>query len=67
MCTIQPDGTVTINETIHVRKSTSWFYKPVEGQPFIDYRKDQCYRDREKIEQHTIEAHLEQQWKAGEE
>jgi hypothetical protein len=31
MCTIEPDGTVTVNETRPDGKSTSWHYTPVEG------------------------------------
>src|SRR5882672_1115142 len=32
MATIDPDGTVTINETNSEGKSTTWHYKPVEGE-----------------------------------
>src|SRR6266853_1445685 len=32
MATIDPDGTVTINETNSEGKSTTWHYKPIEGQ-----------------------------------
>jgi hypothetical protein len=32
MCTIDPDGTVTVNETNSEGKSSSWHYKPVQGE-----------------------------------
>src|ERR1700731_4542969 len=32
MATIDPDGTVTVNETNSEGKSTTWHYKPEEGQ-----------------------------------
>ena len=33
MCTIDADGTVTVNETNAEGKSTSWHYTPVQGKP----------------------------------
>lgn len=33
MCTIDADGTVTVNETNSEGKSTSWHYTPVQGKP----------------------------------
>jgi hypothetical protein len=33
MCTIDPDGTVTVNETSAEGRISKWFYTPVEGQP----------------------------------
>jgi hypothetical protein len=32
MATVDPDGTVTVNETNAEGKSTTWHYTPVEGQ-----------------------------------
>jgi hypothetical protein len=55
MCTIQPDGTVTINETNSEGKSTSWFYKPVEGQPVSITGRDNVTVTVKKVNSHTIE------------
>jgi hypothetical protein len=55
MCTITPDGTVTINETNSEGKSTTWSYKPVEGQPVSINGRDNVTVTVKKVNDHTIE------------
>ena len=55
MCTIGPDGTVTINETNAQGKSSTWHYKPVEGQPVSITGRDNVTVLVKKVNDHTIE------------
>ena len=55
MCTIQPDGTVTINETNSEGKSTSWHYKPVEGQAVPVVGRDNTTVLVTKVDDHNNE------------
>jgi hypothetical protein len=55
MCTIDRDGTVTINETNSEGKSTTWNYKPVEGQPVSINGREKVTVLVKKVDAHTIE------------
>jgi hypothetical protein len=55
MATIDPDGTVTINETNSEGKSTSWHYKPVEGQSVPVIGRDNTTVLVKKVNDHTNE------------
>jgi hypothetical protein len=55
MCTIQPDGTVTINETNSEGKSTTWSYKPIEGQAVPVTGRDNVTVLVKKVNDHTNE------------
>jgi len=55
MATIDPDGTVTINETNSEGKSTSWHYKPVEGQAVPVIGRDNTSVLVKKVNDHTNE------------
>jgi hypothetical protein len=55
MCTIDPDGTVTVNETSADGKSTSWHYTPVEGQPVKVIGRDNVTVTVRKVNDHTNE------------
>jgi hypothetical protein len=55
MCTIAPDGTVTINETNAQGKSSTWHYKPVAGQPVSIVGRDNTTVLVKKVDDHTIE------------
>jgi hypothetical protein len=54
-CTIDPDGTVTINEVNSEGKSISWSYKPVEGQAVTIPGRDNVTVLVKKVNDHTIE------------
>jgi hypothetical protein len=61
MATVDPDGTVTINETNSEGKSSSWHYKPVEGEavPIIG-------RDNTTVLVKRVNDHTNQQtWNAN--
>ncbi len=55
MCTIDPDGTVTINETNSEGKSTTWSYKPIEGQAVQVTGRDNVTVLVKKANNHTNE------------
>lgn len=55
MATIDPDGTVTINETNSEGKSTSWHYKPVEGEVVPVIGRDNTTVLVKKVNDHTNE------------
>jgi hypothetical protein len=55
MATIDPDGTVTINETNSEGKSTTWHYKPVEGQAVPVVGRDNTTVLVKKVNDHTNE------------
>ena len=55
MATIDPDGTVTINETNSEGKSTSWHYKPVEGEAVPVIGRDNTTVLVKKVNDHTNE------------
>jgi hypothetical protein len=55
MATIDPDGTVTINETNSDGKSTTWHYKPVEGQAVPVVGRDNTTVLVKKVNDHTNE------------
>lgn len=55
MATVDPDGTVTVNETNSEGKSTSWHYKPVEGQAVPVIGRDNTTVLVKKLNEHTIE------------
>jgi len=61
MATIDPDGTVTINETNSEGKSTTWHYKPVEGQAVPVVGRDNTTVLVKKVNDHTNE----QTWHAN--
>jgi len=52
---IDPDGTVTINETNSEGKSTSWHYKPIEGQAVPVVGRDNTTVLVKKVNDHTNE------------
>lgn len=54
-CIIDPDGTVTVNETSSEGKSTSWHYKPIEGQAVKVIGRDNVTVVVKKVNAHTIE------------
>ena len=53
MCTIDPDGTVTINETNSEGKSTSWHYTPEEGKPVKVVGRDNVTVTVKHVNDHT--------------
>lgn len=55
MATIDPDGTVTINETNSEGKSTTWHYKPIEGQAVSVVGRDNTTVLVKKVNDHTNE------------
>ena len=55
MATIDPDGTVTINETNSEGKSTTWHYKPIEGQAVSVVGRDNTRVLVKKVNDHTNE------------
>jgi hypothetical protein len=55
MATIDPDGTVTINETNSEGQSTSWHYKPVEGQAVPVVGRDNTTVLVKRVNDHTNE------------
>ena len=65
MCTIDPDGTVTINETNSEGKSTTWNYKPVEGQPVSINGRENVTVLVKRVNAHTIEHSWNNNGKLG--
>jgi hypothetical protein len=61
MAIIDPDGTVTVNETNSEGKSTSWHYKPVEGQAVPVIGRENTTVLVKKVNDHTNE----QTWNAN--
>jgi hypothetical protein len=55
MCIIDPDGTVTVNETNSEGKSSSWHYTPVEGQPVQVTGRENTTVIVKKVDAHTME------------
>jgi hypothetical protein len=55
MCTIDADGTVTVNETNSEGKSTTWHYTPVPGKPVTVEGRDNTTVIVNKINSHTNE------------
>ena len=55
MCTIDPDGTVTVNEITAEGKSVSWHYTPVEGQPVEVIGRDNVTVTVRRLNDHTNE------------
>lgn len=55
MATVDPDGTVTINETNSEGKSISWHYKPIEGQAVPIIGRDNTTVLVKKVNDHTNE------------
>jgi hypothetical protein len=55
MATIDPDGTVTIDETNSEGKSTTWHYKPIEGQAVSVVGRDNTTVLVKKVNDHTNE------------
>lgn len=55
MCTIQSDGTVTINETTAEGKVITWTYKPIEGQPVQVTGRENVTVTVKRVNDHTIE------------
>jgi hypothetical protein len=55
MCTIDADGTVTVNETNSQGKSTTWHYTPVEGQPVHVIGRDNVTVTVHKVNDHINE------------
>ena len=55
MCTIQADGTVTINETTADGKLIHWTYKPIEGQPVQVTGRENVTVTVKRVNDHTIE------------
>jgi hypothetical protein len=53
MCTIDPDGTVTINETNSEGKSSSWHYTPEEGKPVKVVGRDNVTVTVKHVNDHT--------------
>jgi hypothetical protein len=53
--TIDPDGTITINETSADGKSSSWHYKPVEGQAVPVVGRDNTTVLVKRVNDHTNE------------
>lgn len=53
MCTIDPDGTVTVNETNAEGKATSWHYTPEEGKPVQVVGRDNVRVTVKKVNDHT--------------
>ncbi len=55
MATVDPDGTVTINETSPEGKSSTWHYKPVEGQAVPVIGRDNTTVLVKRVNDHTNE------------
>ena len=55
MATVDPAGTVTINETNAEGKSITWHYKPVEGQAVTVIGRDNTTVLVKKVNDHTNE------------
>jgi hypothetical protein len=55
MCTIDADGTVTVNETNSEGKSTSWHYTPIDGKPVSVIGRDNVTVTVKKVNDHTNE------------
>jgi hypothetical protein len=55
MATVDPDGTVTINETNSEGKSTTWHYKPIEGESVPVIGRDNTSVLVKKVNDHTNE------------
>jgi hypothetical protein len=55
MCTVDPDGTVTVNETNSEGKSSTWHYKPTEGQAVQVIGRDNTTVLVKKVNDHTNE------------
>jgi hypothetical protein len=55
MATIDPDGTVTVNETNSEGKSTSWHYKPEEGKAVPVTGRDNTTVLVKRVNDRTIE------------
>jgi hypothetical protein len=55
MCTIGPNGTVTVDETTSDGKVNHWSYTPVEGQPVSIDGRDGVMVTVRKVDDHTIE------------
>jgi hypothetical protein len=53
--TIQPDGTVTVNEVTSEGKKVSWTYKPQEGQPVPVEGRDNVTVLARKVSSHRME------------
>jgi hypothetical protein len=53
MATVDPDGTVTINETNAEGKSSTWHYKPVAGQAVAVIGRDNTTVLVTKVNDHT--------------
>jgi uncharacterized HAD superfamily protein len=54
-CTVDADGTVTVNETNSEGKSTTWHYTPVAGKPVTVAGRDNTTVVVKKINSHTNE------------
>ena len=55
MCTIDADGTVTVNETTSDDKAISWHYTPEEGKPVSIVGRDNVTVIVKKVNDHTNE------------
>jgi hypothetical protein len=55
MCTVDSDGTVTVNETNSEGKSSSWHYKPVAGEAVPVIGRDNTTVLVKKVNDHTNE------------
>jgi hypothetical protein len=55
MAIVDPDGTVTVNETNSEGKSTSWHYTPVEGQAVPVIGRENTTVLVKKVNDHTNE------------
>ena len=53
LCTIAPDGTVTIDETNAEGKNTSWHYTPEEGKPVRVVGRDNVTVTVKHVNDHT--------------
>jgi hypothetical protein len=54
-CTIDPDGTVTVNETSADGKNTSWHYTPVAGKSVAIEGRDNARVVVKRVNSHTRE------------
>ena len=55
MAIVDPDGTVTVNETNSEGKSTSWHYTPIEGQAVPVIGRENTTVLVKKVNDHTNE------------
>lgn len=55
MCTIDANGTVTVNETNSEGKSSTWHYTPVDGQPVQVIGRDNTTVTVRKVDAYTME------------